>query len=176
MDNGLYEEFIKNRKVCKDTDNLSNLIHNIMESINRDNYFIDDKTAQIKIKELKNTYKMQVLHNVYELLALYFRLNKKFKNINIFNYEKENIGIKKEFYETFYKYMNLIQKLQFILDDNDMDFSFHSTKVVTNKFLNQEYKKTFNYNNIIFDLNNEKKKLYKICKDILIEEMIKYEK
>ncbi len=175
-DNGLYEEFIKNRKVCKDTDNLSNLIHNIMESINRDNYFIDDKTAQIKIKELKNTYKMQVLYNVYELLALYFRLNKKFKNINIFNYEKENIGIKKEFYETFYKYMNLIQKLQFILDDNDMDFSFHSTKVVTNKFLNQEYKKTFNYNNIIFDLNNEKKKLYKICKDILIEEMIKYEK
>lgn len=147
-----------------------------MESINRDNYFIDDKTAQIKIKELKNTYKMQVLHNVYELLALYFRLNKKFKNINIFNYEKENIGIKKEFYETFYKYMNLIQKLHFILDDNDMDFSFHSTKVVTNKFLNQEYKKTFNYNNIIFDLNNEKKKLYKICKDILIEEMIKYEK
>ena len=73
-------------------------------------------------------------------------------------------------------YMNLIQKLQFILDDNDMDFSFHSTKVVTNKFLNQAYKKTFNYNNIIFDLNNEKKKLYKICKDILIEEMIKYEK
>lgn len=32
---------------------------------------------------------MQVLHNVYELLALYFRLNKKFKNINIFNYEKK---------------------------------------------------------------------------------------
>ena len=106
-----------------------------------------------------------------------YRLHFLLYNIIItFNYEKENIGIKKEFYETFYKYMNLIQKLQFILDDNDMDFSFHSTKVVTNKFLNQEYKKTFNYNNIIFDLNNEKKKLYKICKDILIEEMIKYEK
>ena len=30
--------------------------------------------------------------------------------------------------------------------------------------------------NIIFDLNNEKEKIYKICKDILIEELVKYEK
>ncbi len=175
-DNGLYDEFIENRKVCKNIDNISNLIYVIMKSINRDNHFIDDKVALIKIKELKNTYKMQVLHNVYELLALYFRLNENFKTINIFDYEEKNVGIKKEFYEVFYKYMDLIQKLQFILDNNGMDFSFHSTKEVTNEFLNQEYKKIFDSDNIIYDLNEEKKKLYKTCKDILIEEMIEYEK
>ena len=81
-----------------------------------------------------------------------------------------------EFYEAFYKYIDLIQKLQFILDNNGMDFSSHTANTVTNDFLNQEYKKISDSNNIIADLNESKINFYKLCKDILNEEMKKYAK
>jgi len=175
FDNGLYKEFIKNRKICKNTKNINKIISNILKSIRYDDNFINDKEKSIKIKDLKYSYKMLVLHNAYEILALYFRMCRRFDSINIYNFEEENIGISKDFYDAFYKYIEYIQKLQFILDYSGMDFSFHSSKIITNDFLNHKYKKLFKSDNIIYDLNESKKKFYNICNDILIKEMRIYE-
>lgn len=147
-----------------------------MNSINNDDYYMDKNVKEIKIKELKYFYKMLVLDNAYKILSIYFRINDRFNTINIFDFEKRNIGISHEFYNDFYEYLNLIQKLQYLLDGYNIDLSYHSSKIILSKNLNKKYKRLFNSDNILSDLNKLKQKFYKTCKIILEKETKKYEK
>ena len=174
-DNNLYEEFVNKRKICKDKNNIQNLIINVLTSIKKDNNYIENTNKEIKIKELKLFYKMLVLDNAYKVLSIYFRLNKEIQTINIKEFERRNIGLPEEFYDSFYKYLNLIQKLQFILDKKNMDLSFHSNKSILKNDLNDIYMNSFNKSCIINDLNNMKYEFYEICKNVLEKEVKKNE-
>lgn len=175
-DNGLYESFITNRKIFRGQKNLKQIINKVLCSIKDDNNFVDDVSKIIKIKDLKYYYKILVLHNTYDVLAIYLRLNRKLKTINLLQFEELNIGLTPQFYKKFYKYLSVIQKLQYLLDNNNLDFSFHSDKHISASILNDEYKRIFNSNNIISDLNKAKSCLYKELEKNLNLEMKKYEK
>lgn len=174
-DNDLYEKFNKKRKVYKGNNNLYKNINDILISINKDNNYINTKEKKINIKDLKYFYKMLPLNNAYKVLALYFRLNPKFKTINIKDFEEKNIGIPQEFYDSFYKFLNLIQKLQYLLDKENMDLSYHSSQSILKNKLNNNYKKYFNSKCLIEDLNKSKYEFYEICKNILEKEGTNYE-
>lgn len=176
FDNGLYKEFVNNRECYKGTNDIKQCIINILDSIEKDSNYIDENVKFAKIKYLKYFYKMMVLHNAYQILAIYFRMDNRFEIINIIDFEEKNIGISQKFYDIFYKYLNLVQKLQYLLDSNNMDLSFHSTKSISTNKLNEKYKSLFKSNNIIFDLNKLKYEFYEICKSILKDEVKKYEK
>lgn len=152
------------------------MIGKILYSIRNDNNYISDASKKVNIKDLKYFYKMLVFHNTYDMLAIYLRLNNELKSINLLEFEKSNIGLSKEFYKKFYKYLSLIQKLQYILDGSGMDFSFHSDKTILTSILNSKYKKIFNSDNLIKDLNKTKDDLYKELEKNLNLEMKKYEK
>lgn len=138
-------------------------------------YYIDEEENIISIKDLKYFYKKLPTDNADKILALYFRINKKFKTININDFEKNNIGLPQDFYDSFYSYLNLIQKLQYLLDKENMDLSSHSTKTILKTILNNDYKKYFNRNCILEDLNKSKYEFYEICKKVLEKEVKKYE-
>lgn len=175
-DNNLYKDFVKKRKIYKGKDNIKKFITAALNSIKNDNNYIERGKKQIKIKDLKYFYKMLALDNAYKLLSIYFRLNSEFKTINIQEFEMKNIGLPQKFYDVFYKYLNLLQKLRYLLDREHMDLSFHSTKIISIKKLNNRYKSTFNRDNILDDLNKSKYELYEVCKNILEYEVKKYEK
>lgn len=175
-DNNLYKKFVEQRNICKNKKNIKKFIMHVMNSINNDDYYMDKNVKEIKIKELKYFYKMLVLDNAYKILSIYFRINDRFNTINIFDFEKRNIGISHEFYNDFYEYLNLIQKLQYLLDGYNIDLSYHSSKIILSKNLNKKYKRLFNSDNILSDLNKLKQKFYKTCKIILEKETKKYEK
>ena len=174
-DNQLYKEFTNKRKVYKGNKNMSYFISNVLKSINNDKNYIKTNSDKVKIKDLKYFYKMLVLYNVYNFLSIYFRLNNKIDIINLQKIEKENVGIPKEFYDSFYYYLNLIQKLQYLLDNSNIDLSFHSKNSISLQKVNSKYKEKFNSDNIINDLNNAKYELYKICTEALEREDKKYE-
>ena len=174
-DNELYNEFISERVVYKGSKNMNCFINDVLQSINNDKNYIKINSNKVKVKDLKYFYKMLVLDNIYKFLSIYFRLNDEIKTINLERIEEENIDIPKEFYDCFYYYLNLIQKLQYLLDNINVDLSFHSEKVISLKNINIECKEKFNSNNIINDLNIAKDKLYKICAEILKKEVKKYE-
>lgn len=174
-DNDLYKEYIKKRVIFKGTDNILNIINDVLNSINSDANYINKNTEVVKIKDLKYFYKMLVFDNVYKILAIYFRLNNKFTSTNIKKFEEENIGIPKRFYDYFYYHLNLVQRLQYLLDDENMDLSFHSTKNISINKINIKYKEKFDSNNIIEDLNKSKYEFYKVCTKILEDEVKNYE-
>lgn len=174
-DNNLYKRFIEQRIINKNVDNMKNNINDILRSLNDDNNYIDEEENIISIKDLKYFYKMLTTNNAYKILALYFRTDNKFKTINIREFEENNIGLPQDFYDSFYKYLNLIQKLQYLLDKENMDLSCHSTQTIQKTILNNDYKKYFNRNCILEDLNKAKSEFYEICKGILGREAKKYE-
>lgn len=175
-DNGLYKKFVKSRKIFRGKKNISQLIGRILYSIKSDNNYLCDTSKEVKIKDLKYVYKILVLHNTYDMLAIYLRLNNELKTINLLEFEKSNIGLSKDFYKKIYKYLSLIQTLQYILDEDDMDFSLHSDKTILTSILNSKYKKVFYSDNLIKDLNKTKRDLYKELEKNLRVEMKKYEK
>ena len=65
--------------------------------------------------------------------------------------------------DIFYKYQDLVQTLQFILDRVDVDLSIHSNELIDLNYINNEYKKLTNRENIILDLNSCKKDVYNYC-------------
>lgn len=174
-DNNLYHEYIKKRIINKNKKNIKNNINDVLKSINEDNKYIDNEKNIINIKDLKYFYKMLPLNNAYKILALYFRIDSKFKIINIKEFEEKNIGLPEEFYNSFYKYLNLIQKVQYLLNKENMDLSYHSTQTILKTKLNNIYKECFNFNCLIEDLNKSKYEFYEICKNLLEKEVTKYE-
>lgn len=96
-DNNLYQEYIKKRIISKNTKNIKNNINDILKSINEDNKYIDNKKNIINIKDLKYFYKILPLNNAYKILALYFRIDSKFKIINIKEFEEKILDYQKNF-------------------------------------------------------------------------------
>lgn len=174
-DNSLYKRFVEQRIINRNINSIKNNINDILKSLNEDNNYLDKEKDIISIKDLKYFYKILTTDNAYKILALYFRINDKFKTINIKEFEDNNIGLPQDFYDGFYKYLNLIQKLQYLLDKENMDLSFHSTQTIFKTVLNNDYKKIFNGNCILEDLNKSKYEFYEICKNILEKEVKKYE-
>lgn len=166
-DNGLFEEFFKKRKIFKDNKNINAHITNLINSIKNDDYYCNSNRKTVAIKDLKFFYKMSVLNNVYTMLSIYFRLNKNFDSINLKDFEEKNIGLDTDFYTAFYYHLYLIQRLQKMLDIMGYDLSFHSTKRIKLSYLNEIYKDKFAGGNIIIELNESKKELYRICNKYL---------
>lgn len=161
-DNGLYNEFLKTRKVCKCSENILDYILKCEESFNNDKYYFDEDVNEVRVSDLKYYYKSSVINNVYFMLAIAFRLNKNLKMINLSEFI-DNKVFSNKLSDKFYSYINCIQKLQLMLDSYDIDLSSHSSKIVNIKMLNESYfELTGNYN-IIFELNSLKKDLYSMC-------------
>lgn len=166
-DNGYYHIFLENRKICKDKTNICSFIDKLLNLICNDTNYIDENCKIIEVMKLKYYYKMLVFENVYNLLSICFRLNDDIKIINIIDFENSNLDLDHEFFEYFYDYLNYVQKLQLILDLKNIDLSFHSIIKVDINIINDIYFNLTKNKNIIADLNNSKKRLYKICEKYL---------
>lgn len=66
-DNGLYDTFLKNRKVCKDPKNILKYILKCQNSISNDNYYFDENATDAKVCDLKYYYKSSVINSVYDI-------------------------------------------------------------------------------------------------------------
>ena len=174
-DNNLNGEYKEKRIIFKSSENILAHIKKIIKSIDNDNNYLKENLKIVSIKDLKLYYKMLVFHNFYDFLAIYFRLYSKLDSINIRNLEDENIGISKEIYNDFYYHLNLIQKLQYLLNLKNLDLSFHSTKSISLNEINKNNNEFFNSENIIRELNISKKRIYNDCKTALQKEVNKYE-
>ena len=151
------------RKICLDTSNIKVLINNLIKKIKLDNIYLDHNLLKVQNAYLKKVYKTTVLFNFYELLAIFYRMD---KNINSFNlddfYKNSNILNKKIFYY-FNKYLMIIQNIQLILDMNNMDLSSHSDTIIDLCDINKKYFEITGNSNVIKDLNKYKNKLYDMC-------------
>lgn len=174
-DNNLIKEYKKKKMTFKGKKNILEHIKKNIKSIDDDNNYLNENSENVLIKNLKYFYKMLTFHNFYVFLAIYFRLYSKLDSINIEKLEKENIGISKEIFNDFYYHLNLIQKLQYLLNLQNIDLSFHTSKIINLKEINENYNKIFNSQNIINDLNRSKRKIYEDCKMALQSEVKKYE-
>lgn len=67
----------------------------------------------------------------------------------------------------FYKYLNIIQNLQYILDLKEIDLSSHSNDILNLVEINKIYKCVFKKDSIINDLNLYKRELYEMCYNFL---------
>lgn len=165
-DNGLYNEFLKTRKVCKCSKNILDYILKCEESFSNDKHYFDEDIQEVYVSDLKYYYKSSVIYNVYFMFAIAFRLNKNLKMINFDDFINSNI-FDDNFCNAFYSYINCIQKLQLLLDFDNMDLSSHSSKIINIRELNVSYFELTGNSNIISELNELKKELYAVCIDYL---------
>ena len=161
-DNGLYDEFLKNRKVCKSSKNILNYISKCIDLFNNENHYFGENTTVALVADLKKYYKGYVINNVYFMFAIIFRLHKNLKAINLNEFIDAKI-FDNDFCDLFYTYINCVQKLQVLLDQNDMDLSSHSSMTVDFERLNSLYYELSGKNNIISEFNIFKRKLYEKC-------------
>lgn len=119
--------------------------------------------GNIKICLLKKIYKTSVLFNVYNLLAIDFRYEEDLDCFNFIEVEEKSMIISKSFFEDLYKYLNLLQILQLILNYMDCDLSSHSEKIIDLNIINYYYEKLTRQEDIIQELNSSKQKIYSSC-------------
>ena len=161
-DNGLYDYFVKNRKVCKNSKSILKHIIKCIDSINNDRFYFNEDMIDVKVCDLKYYYKSIVMDNVYKMFAIFFRLDNSLKMINIFEFMDKKI-FDDDFFDKFFGYIDCIQKLQFLLDYIDLDLSSHSERVINMNELNNQYFEFTGNKSIIADLNLLKKELYALC-------------
>lgn len=157
----------KERIICKDVTNIEIFKNNIINNINNKSIYFDSNVESVINAELKLAYKTEVLFNFYEFLALYFRIEDNIKEFTIDCFVKNSKILNKRIFECFYNYLKIIQNLQYILDKKNIDLSMHLYNKLDLNAINIEYKKMTNRDNLLSDLNNEKKKLYNMCFSIL---------
>ena len=157
----------KERIICKDVTNIEIFKNNIINNINNKSIYFDSNVKSVINAELKLAYKTEALFNFYEFLALYFRIEDNIKEFTIDCFIKNSKILNERIFECFYNYLKILQNLQYILDKKNIDLSMHLYNKLDLNEINIEYKKMTNRDNLLSDLNNEKKKLYNMCFSIL---------
>lgn len=155
--------FDKKRKVCNDLNNVQKFKKDLIEEISKNDIYINSSIKKIKNCKLKYIYKSCVLFNFYKLLAIDFRMEKNVNEFTIDCFFSNSKKLDKKIFIYFYKYLAIIQDLQYILDLKQIDLSYHSSNLLNLVDINNDYKIIFDRNNIIDDLNLYKKKLYDMC-------------
>lgn len=158
---GFKEIYKQERKVCKDYSNLTIHLEQLLSNF-KDNY----NTIQINNVEnskIKSTYKSDVLFNVYQMLAIFYRFEKNLNNFNIEEFQQKSKYLTDNFFDKFYRYLKNIQDLQVIFDINNCDLTSHSDEIINIEKINSIYKKLTKKDNIINILNESKKELYQQC-------------
>lgn len=161
--NGYKKIFDKKRKVCNDLNNVQKFKKDLIEEISKNDIYINSSIKKIKNCKLKYIYKSCVLFNFYKLLAIDFRMEKNVNEFTIDCFFSNSKKLDKKIFIYFYKYLGVIQDLQYILDLKQIDLSSHSSNLLNLVDINNDYKIIFDRNNIIDDLNLYKKKLYDMC-------------
>lgn len=157
----------KKRRLCYDLSNIQKFKENLIDNINKNNIYLDFLIERIENCKLKKIYKTDVLFNFYKLLAIDFRMEKNIKEFTIDCFFLNSKRIDKRMFVCFYKYLNIIQNLQYILDLEKTDLSSHSSDILDLVEINKIYKCVFKKDNIIYDLNLYKKELYDMCYNFL---------
>lgn len=147
--------------------NIQKFKENLIDNINKNNIYLDFLIERIENCKLKKIYKTDVLFNFYKLLAIDFRMEKNIKEFTIDCFFLNSKRIDKRMFVCFYKYLNIIQNLQYILDLEKTDLSSHSSDILDLVEINKIYKCVFKKDNIIYDLNLYKKELYDMCYNFL---------
>lgn len=166
--NDKYKEvFDKKRKIYKNSKNIKTFCNELITEIKNDDLYLDIRENQIENCKLKKIYKSNVLTNFYKLLAIDFRLEENIDEFVLDEFHLKSKLIRREVFECFYRYLDIVQNLQYILDTKGIDLSSHSDELLKIDDINNSYKTIFNKDNILKDLNTHKNKLYDMCNDIL---------
>ena len=158
----LNEIYNSKRIVCRRTDKIKSLIINLIDKIKLDNIYLDVNQSKVINSNFKNIYKSTVLFNFYELLAIFYRIDKNIKSFDLDDFYKNSVILDKKLFYYFGKYLMLIQNVQLILNMKNIDLSSHSNDFLDMNYINKKYLKLVGRNNIIGDLNKYKKTLYKV--------------
>ena len=132
--------FDRQRKVCNDLSEVQNFKKDLIEDISENDIYIDSSIKKIKNYKLKYIYKTSVLFNFYKLLAIDFRMEKDVNEFNIDCFFLKSKKLDKKIFIYFYKYLGVIQDLQYILDLKQIDLSSHSNNLLNLIDINNDYK------------------------------------
>lgn len=166
--NDKYKEvFDKKRKTYRNSKNIKTFCNELIAEIKNDDLYLDIRENQIENCKLKKIYKSNVLTNFYKLLAIDFRLEENIDEFVLDEFYLKSKLIRREVFECFYRYLDIVQNLQYILDTKGIDLSSHSNEILKIDDINNSYKTIFYKDNILKDLNTHKNKLYDMCSDIL---------
>ena len=141
------------RVVCRQTEKINSLIINLIDKISLDNDYLSINQSEVRNSDLKKIYKSTVLFNFYELLAIFFRIDKNIENFDLDDFYKNSVILDKKIFYYFNKYLMLIQNIQIILDMKNMDLSSHSNSIIDINYMNKMYLRLVGRNNILSDLN-----------------------
>lgn len=170
-DNNLYKEYLEKRIIYKSTENIKDLCNKLIEKIDNDKKYINEDSKKVRIKDLRYFYKLCVLPNIYNFMAFYIRIYKDINVLNFYEYEEKIDTIPTIFYDKFYEYLNLLERLDYIVDKKHIDLSFHSSKVLLASNLKLSFYNEFGVKDIIKELNKSKKEIYSLTKKLLIEKI-----
>ena len=149
-----------NRNIYKSNINIKKFIKKCINNFKNDNKYFNVNNNIIKICDLKCYYKGIVLNNVYNMFAIFMRINNNISKISISELQKNKI-FNKNFYKVFYMYLLELDKISIKLDKYKYDLSSHCFKEINIK--------KYIIFNLIKKINILKKELNSICINILLE-------
>ena len=152
--------FESQRTLFRKKDGLNKHINNAKLKIEKDNLYLSEEDNQLRNCDVKKAYKSKVLFNIYNILAIVYRLNSKIKEFDFDEFASNDDVLEKEYYTLIIQYLKIIQTLQMILDEMNIDLSSHSSDYLDIQRINEEYQKLTGSQNIISDLNNKKRNIY----------------
>jgi len=177
QDNGSFLEFksgiwARDEKIYQNFDYdkiMLQEINNLLDDINQ--YSFLKENDLIEIKYLKLIYKEQPMKILYKALTILSRSHCFHNNSIPFLVSKHVIG--EEFEKNIYFYLWCIMRLQFILESFSLDFSSHSSKVISRSELEKRYEFYYHdrlgeiteksiqnlFEEIVFNLKRERRKL-----------------
>lgn len=169
--------FEDNRLYYRKKNNIINHIDNAIEKIKKDTNYLNENCTHLRNCEIKKVYKSSVLFNIYNILAIIYRMNLKVKKFELEDFIKNDNILKRDYYDLIIDYLKIIQILQMILDTNEIDLSLHSIDYLNLQDINKDYNRITGSNNIIKDLNDKKHNIYEASYSNLIRiRRIEYEK
>lgn len=160
--------FENNRLYYRKKNNIINHIDNAIEKIKKDTNYLNERCTHPKNCEVKKAYKSSVLFNIYNILAIVYRMNLKVKKFELEDFIKNDNFLKRDYYDLIIDYLKIIQILQMILDINGTDLSSHSRDYLNIKDINKKYNLITGSNNIIKDFNDKKRNIYEASYSNLI--------
>ena len=152
--------FENNRLYYRQKNNIINHIDKAIEKIKIDTNYLNENCIHLKNSEIKKVYKSSVLFNVYNILAIIYRINLKVKKFELKDFIKNDNFLKRDYYDLIIDYLKIIQIFQMILDIKGIDLSSHSKDYLDLEDINKEYYLITGSNNIIRDFNEKKRNIY----------------
>ena len=162
----IFNTYMNERIIYRKDKGINNLIKQLMKEF-EDNEYLDNNVFEVRNAYLKKIYKSSVLFDFYKVMALVYRLDNSINNFNLDDFYKNGRILNKKIYYYFYKYLIIIQNIQYILDMENKDLSSHSDEIININDFNSKYQEFTGRKAVIKDLNYYKKKLYDCINDNL---------